>query len=137
MLTFVVLAAALSLVVVIGVTLPLLRRSVVATAPAPWTALATGCFLVIGAALLYAAWSNWPWHPAASPDSPENMVARLARQLERNPENLDGWLMLGRSYTVLQEYPQAARAFGRADKLSGGRNVEAQIGEAEALALTD
>ena len=33
MLTFVVLAAALSLVVVIGVTLPLMRRSAVAAAP--------------------------------------------------------------------------------------------------------
>ena len=43
MLTFVVLAAALSLVVVVGVTLPLLRRAAVAAAPAPWTALATGC----------------------------------------------------------------------------------------------
>ena len=45
--------------------------------------------------------------------------------------------MLGRSYLVLQEYPLALRAYERADRLSGGRNVEALIGEAEALALSD
>ena len=42
-----------------------------------------------------------------------------------------------RSYLVLQEYPLALRAFERADRLSGGKNAEALMGEAEALALTD
>ena len=65
------------------------------------------------------------------------MVARLARQLEQDPQNLNGWLMLGRSYTVLQEYPLAVRAFGRAERLSNGRSAEALEGEGEALALMD
>jgi len=138
MLTFVVLASGVSLAVVIAVTLPLLRRTAVpGAAPAPWTALAAGSFLVIGAAALYAIWSTWSWRAMPAADSPDLMVARLARQLEKNPQDLNGWLMLGRSYTVLQEYPQAARAFGRADRLSDGRNVEALLGEAEALALID
>ena len=64
--------------------------------------------------------------PAA--DTPQTMVAHLARQLEQDPKNLDGWLMLGRSYLVLQEYPLALRAFERADRLSGGKNVEALTG---------
>jgi cytochrome c-type biogenesis protein CcmH len=46
-------------------------------------------------------------------------------------------MMLGRSYTVLQEYPLAARAFGRAVELSGGKNPEALTGQGEALALMD
>jgi cytochrome c-type biogenesis protein CcmH len=45
--------------------------------------------------------------------------------------------MLGRSYTVLQQYPLAVRAFQRADRLAGGRNADALIGQAEALALSD
>ena len=65
------------------------------------------------------------------------MVAHLARQLEQDPKNLEGWLMLGRSYLVLQEYPLALRAFERADRLTEGRNAEALMGEAEALALVD
>jgi cytochrome c-type biogenesis protein CcmH len=93
--------------------------------------------LILGSALLYFAWSNWSWRAAPATDSPQTMVARLARQLEGNPNNLEGWLMLGRSYAVLQELPLALRAFERADRLSGGKNVEALLGEAEVLALQD
>jgi cytochrome c-type biogenesis protein CcmH len=121
---------------VLAVVLPLLR-SPGALAPAPWAALGAAGVLVLGSVLLYLAWSNWSWHAAPAADSPQTMVARLARQLESDPKNLDGWLMLGRSYVVLQEYPLALRAFERADRLSEGKNVEALIGEVEALALQD
>ena len=93
--------------------------------------------LVVGSALFYVTWSNWPWLTATAPDSPQNMVARLARQLERHPQDVPGWLMLGGSYTVLQEYPLALRAFERADRLSDGKNADALTGEAEALTLSD
>jgi cytochrome c-type biogenesis protein CcmH len=65
------------------------------------------------------------------------MVGRLARRMEEDPTNLDGWLKLGNSYVALQEYHLAMRAFEKADELSGGKNAEALTGEAEALALTD
>ena len=136
MLTFVVLAAALTAAGVLAVVIPLLR-SFGAVAPAPWAALGAAGVLVMGSVLLYVTWSNWSWHAAPAADSPQTMVARLARQLESDPKDLEGWLMLGRSYVVLQEYPLALRAFERADRLSGGKNVEALIGEAEALALQD
>jgi cytochrome c-type biogenesis protein CcmH len=136
MMSFVLLAAALSLVSVVLVAMPLLRRSS-AGPGAPWTALAVAGLLVVGSAALYVSWSNWPWRAAKVADSPESMVSELARRLERDPTDLNGWLMLGRSYTVLQEYPLAVRAFGRAVQLSGGKNAEALTGEAEALALAD
>ena len=135
MLTFLVLAAALTLAVVIAVAIPLLRPRTTGVAAASWAALGAAGLLAIGSALLYVTWSNWSWHAAPSADSPEQMVARLARRLEHDPNNLDGWLMLGRSYTVLQEYPLAVRAFERADRLSGGKSAEALTGEAEALVL--
>ncbi len=137
MITFVLLAAALTMASVVAVAIPLIRRRPEGAASAPWTALAAAGLLVVGSAALYVTWSNWPWHATKGADSPESMVSQLARRLEHQPNDLDGWLMLGRSYTVLQEYPLAVRAFGRAVQLSGGKNAEALTGEAEALALTD
>ncbi len=137
MIAFVVLAAALTAGCVLAVIVPLLRRGNSAPAPAPAVAVAAAAVLVVGGAGLYVTWSNWSWHAAPAADSPQAMVARLARQLEADPKNLDGWLMLGRSYVVLQEFPMALRAFERADRLSEGKNVEALLGEAEALALQD
>ena len=138
MITFVLLAAALTMASVLLVAIPLLRRSASGSPGAPWTALTAAGLLVVGSAVLYVTWSNWPWHTAAAAaDSPESMVARLARRLEHDSGDLNGWLMLGRSYIVLQEYPLAVRAFGRAVSLSGGKNAEALTGQAEALALGD
>jgi cytochrome c-type biogenesis protein CcmH len=137
MITFVLLAAALTMASVVLMAMPLLRRSAGGPTGAPWTALAAAGLLVVGSAALYVTWSNWSWRATKVADSPESMVSELARRLERDPNDVNGWLMLGRSYTVLQEYPLAVRAFGRAVQLSGGKNAEALTGEAEALALVD
>ena len=138
MLGFVLLAAALTVAVVAAIAVPLLKRGPAgAGEPASWSALSAAALLVVGSAVLYVCWSNWPWHPPPPADSPQNMVAHLARRLEHDPQDRPGWLMLGRSYIVLQEYPLALRAFERADRLSGGRDAEALTGEAEALAMSD
>ena len=133
---FVLLVAALTVALVVLVALPLVRSGTVEP-QSRWAALAAAVLLVFGGSLLYVTWSNWKWHAVTEADSPQTMVARLARQLEKDPKNLDGWLLLGRSYLVLQEYPLALRAFERADRMSGGKNAEALVGEAEALTLTD
>ncbi|HEY3786921.1 MAG TPA: hypothetical protein VGL55_16730 [Steroidobacteraceae bacterium] len=137
MMTFVLLAALLTVGGVALVAVPLLRPLRTQAAPAPWTALAVAGVLVLGSVVLYLTWSNWSWREDTSADGPQTMVARLARKLEREPRDLNGWLMLGRSYTVLQQYPLAVRAYERADRLAGGRNADALLGQAEALSLQD
>jgi cytochrome c-type biogenesis protein CcmH len=65
------------------------------------------------------------------------MVATLARRLAHDPDDLQGWLLLGRSYTVLQETPLAIRAYDHANTLAKGENVDALLGLAEALISQD
>lgn len=137
MIVFVILAGALAVLCVILVAVPLLKPVPSKTASARWTALAAAAVLVVGSTGLYAAWSNWSWLKSPGVASPEGMVERLLHQLNDRPDDLSGWLMLGRSYVALQEFPLAVRAYGRADRLAGGRNVEALIGEADALIQMD
>jgi cytochrome c-type biogenesis protein CcmH len=86
---------------------------------------------------LYATWSNWSWSKSPGVESPQGMVEKLVHQLNAQPDDVPGWLMLGRSYVALQEYQLAVRAYERADRVSGGRSAEALVGEAEALTLMD
>jgi len=137
MVSFLLLAGVLLVAGVLLIAVPLLRRSPAQLAPATWTALAATGVLVIGSAVLYAVWTNWKWGPEPAADSPQTMVARLARKLENDPQDLKGWLMLGNSYVVLQQYPLAVRAYERADRLAGGKSAEALVGEAEALTMND
>ncbi|HEX6020081.1 MAG TPA: c-type cytochrome biogenesis protein CcmI [Burkholderiaceae bacterium] len=44
----------------------------------------------------------------------EAMVDKLATRLKENPGDIEGWTMLGRSYSVLGKHPQAMAAFKQA-----------------------
>ena len=48
----------------------------------------------------------------------EGMVARLADRLKANPDDLEGWLRLGRSYTVLGRPADARDALANAARLA-------------------
>jgi cytochrome c-type biogenesis protein CcmH len=139
MTTFIAIALALAVIAAACVAWPLWRGGTAGGAPSARVAAgASVAAVLLGGSGLYATWSDWNWDSAASPaDTPVAMVASLARRLEREPEDLQGWLMLGRSYSALEQYPLAARAYQRADRLSNGRNAEALTGWAEALTLGD
>ena len=50
----------------------------------------------------------------ASAAQVEAMVERLAARLRENPDDSDGWKLLGRSYAVMGRYEAAADAYARA-----------------------
>src|SRR3984957_16487492 len=131
--TFLVIAAFMAAIAAGAVALPLLRdkqsRLIGAVA----------AVLVIGAAAgLYPLWSNWNWHPApseaaAGPDVAA-MVAQLEKRLQDQPNDLKGWMMLGRSYLTLNRLDEAIVAFDHAHQLDS-KNADAAMGLGEAMSL--
>ncbi len=61
-----------------------------------------------------------------------SMVERLAARLEQQPDDVDGWVRLGRSYTVLNQPDKARDAYARAVKLRPD-DVGLKQGYAEAI----
>jgi cytochrome c-type biogenesis protein CcmH len=61
----------------------------------------------------------------------ETAVASLVERLRANPDNADGWILLGRSYVTMDRYAEAAEAFRRALRLNGADpDLAAAYGEA-------
>ena len=70
--------------------------------------------------------------PAERDKMIRGMVEKLAGELASAPDNLNGWLQLGRAYTVLGDADKAADAFDHAEKLKPG-DVEISMQEVEAI----
>lgn len=62
----------------------------------------------------------------------QSMVEKLAARLQANPNDLEGWLELARSYGVLGQDDKAVEAMGRAAALAPER-TDIQLDYAEAL----
>jgi len=60
------------------------------------------------------------------------MVAKLADEMKTRPDDLDGWLRLGRSYAVLGQSDDAAAAFAQAERLKPN-DPNVLLTEAQAL----
>ncbi|MGJ0516790.1 MAG: c-type cytochrome biogenesis protein CcmI [Methylomicrobium sp.] len=75
----------------------------------------------------------------ATPSTPtsadiEKMVAGLAEKMKANPDDAEGWLMLGKSYKYMEQFPKAADAFANAYRLMGDK-PDVMLLYAEALAF--
>lgn len=55
----------------------------------------------------------------------KSMVARLQGKMDRNPENIEGWLRLAKAYMVLGEREKAAAALEQAEKYAPDDQKEA------------
>ena len=52
-----------------------------------------------------------------APEQIEAMLNSLVDKLQKNPDDHQGWVMLARSYKVLERFPEAAKAYERAAPL--------------------
>lgn len=72
---------------------------------------------------------------AAQQGAINEMVDRLAAKLEQNPDDLEGWAMLGRSYFMMEHYADAARAYGELNKRLPQPEADLLVAEGESLGL--
>jgi len=52
-----------------------------------------------------------------TPEQINDMVAQLAAKMQANPDDMQGWLMLARSYKALGRFEDAVQAYGKAEKV--------------------
>ena len=77
-----------------------------------------------------------PELPSAAGGAQQSMddaIANLTERLAANPDNPEGWLMLGRSYMSMGNYDGAVEALEKAVELESGQNPQGLVGLGEAL----
>ena len=117
-------------------------------AAAAWTAAILAGGIPIAALLLYVVLGNHEaFAPAAArvakggaehditPEQVDRMAESLAAKLAQNPDNVEGWVMLARTYYSRNRHAEAAKAFARAVELVPG-NADLLADYADALGAT-
>ena len=114
------------------------------------TVVAAVIALPLAAAAFYHGTSNFPWqNPQVATAAPaeheqgggDASLAEAAVQLEArlaaDPQDAEGWRMLGRTYLVTSRPDKAVTAYERAVAIVGPQDSDLQLDLAEALVLTD
>jgi cytochrome c-type biogenesis protein CcmH len=142
--TFILLAALMAAAAIAFVAWPIFRsRRGEGGHAATGTAVVVALAIPLAAFLLYRTWSNFDWNadPQAvqTPGGHEMAAAvkALEEKLAANGQDAQGWMLLGRSYLVMNEFSKAAGAYRKASDLAGGKDPEALLGYAESLAMVD
>lgn len=134
MLVFVLLAIVLTLATVVALTWGLRRG-------APRLAIAVTMLVPVLVAGMYTlVGTPQALDPAelAAPDSLDDAITRLEADLQRDPRQPEGWLLLGRAYAGLERHNEARDALARAAKLLPEDDaVQVEAAQASARAAPD
>ena len=114
MTTFVILAIVLSVAVLLAVLWPLWRdaRGLVLAGVATLGVATFALYRVVGTPAALE-----PQAAAAMPTTLEEAIGQLEAELQKKPNEPEGWRLLGKSYAALQRYADAQKAFERAVQL--------------------
>lgn len=106
--------------------------------------------LPLAAVAFYSGVSNFPWqNPQAAAAAPPghaegagdaslaDAATQLEARLKADPQDPEGWRMLGRTYLVMGQVDKAVTAYERAVAIVGSQDSGLQLDLAEALVLTD
>lgn len=126
--------------------LDIVSREIQVTTQSKWIIYIVALGIPLLAGSLYFMLGNYQAvsHTAEMSVDPEatklleinKMVLRLAEKMKAKPNDAQGWLILGRSYKALEQYPQAADAFANAYRLLGNQ-AEVMLLYADALAYVN
>jgi cytochrome c-type biogenesis protein CcmH len=114
--------------------------------PAMWTAVVLALALPLSAMGLYM-WLGQPEaldpmatsrtmdpnSAKADPNELAQMAEGMAKKLQAKPDNLQGWVMLGRTYRSLENYDKAIKAYDRALVLSADDDLRLERVEVMAM----
>jgi cytochrome c-type biogenesis protein CcmH len=109
--------------------------------PAVWTAIFVLVAVPLSALGLYAGLGEPVALDPMSAKAPEQvspmemlkMAESLAQRLEEKPDNLQGWVMLGRTYRSLEKFDKSIQAYDRALKLSADDDLRLERVEVIAM----
>jgi cytochrome c-type biogenesis protein CcmH len=104
----------------------------------------------LGAVGLYASLNNFPWdNPTTAEALPpghgsmgaggsmDEVTTALEARLQQNPNDFEGWRILGRTYLVSGDAAKAAAAYEKANSVAPQKDMALLIDLAEALVLSD
>ncbi len=108
----------------------------------PWALIIAAGFLPVVVLGLYLSWGNpdglalyRELQESPEPSSLENMIDRMQRITQVQPQNGEAWYMLGRAYMSAQQPQAAVQAFGNSIERLGERpEVLAQLAQARFFA---
>lgn len=97
-------------------------------------ALAIGLYLIIGTPQIMSVNSHGDLTEQGEMPTVEEMVSTLVDRLKEQPEDAEGWYLLGRTYMMIKDYPKAVESFDQVHKLIGDQPT-ALLSLADALAM--
>lgn len=130
--TFVIAAAGAIALALAFILWPLLRKS--EQSPSPVLVLALVLLIPVGTFTLYRfVGAPEGLNTAETPAQNLNQaIGQLTRRLERDPDDIEGWLLLGLSYKQLEQFTSAEQALHRAVMLDES-NAHAKVELAETI----
>lgn len=135
MTVFLLIALSLAIAVGLMLLLPVLRRT--NSTPTHWRTAVSGVMALAAAAVGLYFWLGTPQAlqdpSSATMPSLEQATRNLAERLAREPDNLEGWILLGRSRMTMERPDAAVEAYREAHRLAPD-NPTVLVELAEALA---
>jgi len=133
---FWVLAALLTVAAVVIVLWPLWRKR---REQGRWSAvgLAVAVAIVPAAFVVYSQVTTWDPVAAQRESEGARIVEQLAARMQQVPDDVEGWILLARSYMALGRYAEGLAAYREAWNRSPVRDNELKVAYAEAQVLND